>query len=82
MRSILVAIAKDEDNYIDEWLEYNLKIGFDNILVFQNNWRYSGKYLENSQVKFIECDGVSKQNFSYNTNEMDNFNIVKILKES
>lgn len=66
MKSILVAIAKDEDNYIDEWLEYNLKLGFDNILVFQNDWRYSGKYLENSQVIFKELDGLKKQNPAYN----------------
>jgi hypothetical protein len=39
MKSALVAIAKNEDEYINEWINYNLKIGFDNIIIFQNNWR-------------------------------------------
>lgn len=35
----LAAIAKDEDNYIEEWIRYNLKLGFDKIIIYQNNWR-------------------------------------------
>lgn len=41
LKSCLVAIAKDEDRYIDEWLEYHLKIGFDRIFVIRNNWEYA-----------------------------------------
>jgi len=36
MRTALVCIARDEDNYIDEWINYNLKIVFDKIFVFAN----------------------------------------------
>lgn len=34
MKTALVAIAKDEDNYLKEWVEYHLKIGFDDVYVF------------------------------------------------
>jgi hypothetical protein len=34
MKTALVAIAKNEDLYINEWIEYNLKIGFSDIIVF------------------------------------------------
>lgn len=40
MRVNLVAIAKDEDRYIEEWIEYNLKIGFDYIFLYLNDWEY------------------------------------------
>ena len=40
MKLALVAIAKDEDNYLREWLDYHFKIGFDEIYVYQNNWHF------------------------------------------
>ena len=33
MKVALVCIAKNEDNYIQEWINYNLKLGFDKTLV-------------------------------------------------
>lgn len=40
MRIALVTIARDEDNYIDEWVDYNLLIGFDDIFIYQNGgWK-------------------------------------------
>jgi len=35
----LVCVAKWEDYYLDEWLEYNHKLGFDKIIMYQNDWR-------------------------------------------
>jgi hypothetical protein len=35
----LVVVAKWEDYYLDEWLDYNHKLGFDKIIMYQNNWR-------------------------------------------
>lgn len=34
MKTALVCIAKNEDNYIDEWIEYHLMLGFDRIFVY------------------------------------------------
>lgn len=42
MNTALVCIAKNEDHYIDEWLQYHFSIGFTKAFVYQNNWRYAG----------------------------------------
>ena len=63
MKIALVAIAKDEDNYIDEWLKYYNKLGFDHIFLYQNNWRCGLNY---PFLTKIECDGYNKQVYAYN----------------
>lgn len=63
----LVCIAKDEDLYLQEWVDYHLKLGFESIHIFQNNWRYNGK-IKNDNVFFHDYDGKSFDNYS-NTNE-------------
>ena len=35
----VIAIARDEDNYLAEWTDYHLRLGFDDIFIWQNNWR-------------------------------------------
>jgi hypothetical protein len=50
MKVAICCIAKNEDNYIDEWIEYHLKLGIDDIHVHQNNWKYNGKFLNNERV--------------------------------
>ena len=47
MKVALVCIAKNEDLYIDEWIDYHFKLGFDEIFVYQNNWRFN-KDIENA----------------------------------
>lgn len=59
----LVCIAKNEDNYIDEWIQYHTKLGFDDIFVYQNDWRWNGNY---SNVHKYEIDGLDKQREAYN----------------
>jgi hypothetical protein len=41
MKIALVCIAKDEDNYINEWVDYHLKLGFDKIYIYENDWTSS-----------------------------------------
>jgi len=56
----LVTMAKDEDYYLQEWIDYHLKLGFDDIFIYQNNWRFKNpKPHEN--VHFMEWDVESKQ---------------------
>jgi len=59
----LVCIAKNEDDYIQEWIDYHKKIGFNNIFIFQNDWRW-GKQCEN--VHLLEFDGPNRQQSAYN----------------
>ena len=61
MSTIKVAIcvaAKFEDHYLEEWLDYNHKLGFDHIFLFQNDWR------TDAERPFLTkgiCDGNSIQ---------------------
>lgn len=59
----LVCIAKNEDNYIDEWIDYHKKIGFDDIFVYQNDWYYD---IKSNNVKVIKYDGQNRQLYAYN----------------
>lgn len=62
----LVAIAKNEDEYLKEWVDYNLKVGFSEIFVYQNDWRYTKNDITNPHVHLEILDGPQKQNQCYN----------------
>ena len=62
----LVALAKDEDHYLKEWVEYNLDLGFDGIFVFQNDWKYSGNPISDKRFHLLEYNGLQKQIECYN----------------
>lgn len=38
MKIALCCIAKNEDQYVDEWLRYNHALGFDHIFMYENDW--------------------------------------------
>lgn len=60
MKTAIVCIAKNEDNYIDEWIKYHTKLGFDYVYVYQNDWRYAGDKSRFSNVHWLELDGRAK----------------------
>lgn len=37
MKCALIAVARDEDKYIDEWIKYHLNLGIDHIYICDNN---------------------------------------------
>ena len=45
-RYILVGIAKQEEHYIKDWVAYHLRIGFDNIILYDNNDVFGESYDE------------------------------------
>jgi len=51
----LVCVAKEEDLYLQEWIDYHLKLGFDDIHIFQNEWRFNNP-IPNERVHFHEWD--------------------------
>jgi hypothetical protein len=59
----LVCVAKWEDYYLEEWLEYNHKLGFDKIIMYQNDWRTN---IEKPYLQKEICDGRSIQVPLYN----------------
>jgi len=63
MKVALVCVAKWEDFYLDEWLEYNNKLGFDKIIMYQNDWRTD---IEKPYLQKEICDGRSIQVPLYN----------------
>jgi hypothetical protein len=63
MRVALACIAKNEDNYIKEWVDYHVKLGFDQVFIYQNDWRCSIP-LDNATP--IEFDGPGMQAEAYN----------------
>lgn len=82
MRVSLVCIAKNEENYIDEWIKYHLKIGFDNIFIYENNWRFNNSECYNNKILKIPFDGVAMQNNAYNhfiDNNSNNFDWCMFL---
>ena len=63
MKVGLVNVAKWEDYYLKEWLDYNEKLGFDKVLMYQNDWRTD---LEHPILEKHICDGRSIQVTLYN----------------
>jgi hypothetical protein len=69
MKVGLINVAKWEDYYLKEWLDYNEKLGFDKVLMFQNDWRTD---LEHPILDKRICDGPTVQVPLYNQVLQDN----------
>ena len=79
MKIALVRIAKNEDDYIEEWVNYHLKLGFSKIFIYENNWRC---VIENPNVVKIPFDGEVVQVSAYNhfiENNKENFDWVGFI---
>lgn len=64
MKSALVCIAKEEEKYILEWINYNLKLGFNDIFICNNDWEF--EYIH-PNVHIIPINGKRMQWHAYNT---------------
>lgn len=56
MQVTLVAIAKNEHLYINEWVEYYINLGFDHIYLYDNDNKdapYIGKYIDEKYARKI-----------------------------
>lgn len=59
MKVALVCIARNEDRYINEWIEYHLRLGFDHIFVYVDLWKFDSVW---DNVTVIQ---VSRLKYSY-----------------
>ena len=50
--AIVCAIAKDEDPFLKEWVVYHLILGFDHIIIYDNNSKNS--------ISSILCDYINE----------------------
>lgn len=71
IRKAICCIAKDEDNYIDEWIQYHWNMGFDDIFVFQHDWKYAGNFAKmpdtsTQRLHLIDINGPCMQLPAYN----------------
>lgn len=62
MKTVVVCIAKDEP-YFEEWVDYNKKLGFDEIYVYCNDWECP---IERDFIKKITFPGKHMQMPAYN----------------
>lgn len=74
MKTALVCIAKNEDYYINEWIQYHLKLGFDDIFVYKNNWNFDDTKILAKNVKWITFNGNRVQLNAYNSFISQNIN--------
>ena len=65
MKTFLVCIAKNEDDYIGEWCAYHRLLGFDEIWVYQNDWRWEDAPRD-EWLRLMCMDGDEMQLPSYN----------------
>ena len=63
MKVGLACVAKNEDRYIEEWVDYHIKLGFDKIDVYQNDWEF---FLDRPGLTMHKRAGVAVQVPCYN----------------
>ena len=61
-KCVVICVAKNENDYIREWIDHNLSIGFDKVIIGDNNDDDSLKalladYIENNTVTLYDCKG-------------------------
>jgi len=64
MRAAICCIAKNENNYIREWVEYHIQLGFSKIFIFDNNDLWGeifddllDDHIHSGKVQVINCRG-------------------------
>ena len=59
---VVICVAKNENEYINEWIDHNLSIGFDKVIIGDNNDDDSlslllADYINNGTVSIYNCKG-------------------------
>lgn len=61
MQTAICCIAKCENNYLREWVDYHLALGFSRIFIYDNNdvdgERIEPLFEDNKQVTILDCRG-------------------------
>ena len=63
--SVICAIALDEDPYIDEWIQYHLKVGFAHIYIYDNSEKNTLYNKTNEHVTIIHFPGKKRHLEAY-----------------
>ena len=62
---VICAIALNEERYIDEWIKYNLLLGFTHIYIYDNSANNILKDKKSDRVTIIPFPGITKQLEAY-----------------
>lgn len=54
MKTLLCVIVKEENCYLEEWINYNKLLGFDKILIYDNNDKYGERLNVSHHNDFVE----------------------------
>lgn len=67
-RTVLCCVAREEEPYIDEWVDYHLGLGFGKIIVYDNSeGNELRKWGQNrgKSIQVVHFPGINKQQVSY-----------------
>ena len=80
MRNIVCCIAKNESKYIEEFVEYHLELGFEQVIIGDNNdvdgERYEEQlsdYIENDEVVIYDLRGKTAQQYPFYNEIIKNY---------
>ena len=76
----ILAIARDEEKFLDEWIQWNLKLGFDHIFILDNNPYGKELRVENDNVTVIPYNGVEFDIFNVDQCKAYNFALEYIKR--
>lgn len=94
VKSLLCAIARNENRYLKEWIDYHYNLGFDKIIIFDNNdtefipfdnveiINYRGKHISNPKENMFCYPSNGIQEEAYNDcyfNHSNNYDWIAYL---
>ena len=82
MTCAILAVAKDEDKYLNEWIDYHLMLGFDHIYICDNNSSDTPIILDNDRghkITIFPYHNIDfSKNFSSNQENCYNYHLEKL----
>jgi hypothetical protein len=78
----IACIAKDEDNYIDEWVEYHLSLGVSKIFVLENGWNYDLSKYGNRVIVYHNTDFNFADSYHFKQRSFYSFVFNKVKTEN
>lgn len=76
----ILALARDEEKFLDEWINWNLKLGFDHIFILDNNPKGKELRISNFNVTVIPYNGIEFNVFNEDQCKAYNFALDYIKK--
>lgn len=79
-KTCILAIARDEEKYLPEWIKWHIKLGFDHIFILDNNPFGRELKIDNDDVTVIPYNGVEFDIFNVDQCKAYNYGLDYIKK--